>query len=62
MKITGWVLLIIGILSFIGAVSKGHGLIGPLFFGALGVYLLSRVDKKKQEEKDKDKWENGGKS
>lgn len=59
MRILGWILLILGILSFIGAASQGNSIIGPVFFGGLGAYLLSRVNKKKQEEHDKDKWING---
>lgn len=59
MKVLGWILLILGILSFIGAISQGHNVVGPAFFGGLGAYLLSRINKKKQEEQDKDKWANG---
>lgn len=59
MKVLGWILLIFGILSFIGAASKGHSIVGPLFTSGLGAFFLSRVGKKKQEEQDKDKWEKG---
>lgn len=31
MKILGWILLILGILSFIGAISQGHNVVGPAF-------------------------------
>lgn len=59
MKILGWILLIMGILSFIGAVSHGHSIVGPAFIGGLGAFSLSRVSKKKQEDLDKEKWKKG---
>jgi|GEM_PF-592808 hypothetical protein bacD2_24371 len=49
MKITGWILVVLGALSFLGAALKGNGTIGPLFWLALGSYLLYRVNKKSKE-------------
>ena len=42
MKTFGWVLIILGALSFLGAASKGHDVFGPCFcigLGGLIVYL-----------------------
>lgn len=47
MKTTGWILIVIGALSFIGAASKGHSVFGPLFCLGLGgtlVYLKKEKD------------------
>lgn len=44
MKIAGWICLIFGLLSFIGAASKGHSVFGPCFFIALGSFFLYRVN------------------
>lgn len=46
MKTTGKVLLILGILSFLGAAIGGHSVFGPCFFIALGAYLIHRADEK----------------
>lgn len=42
MKIAGWICTIFGVLAFIGAVSKGDNVFGPLCFSALGIFLLYR--------------------
>lgn len=42
MKAFGWVLIVLGALSFLGAASKGHDVFGPCFcigVGGLIVYL-----------------------
>lgn len=52
MKITGWICLILGVLSFIGASSKGHSVFGPCFFIALGAFFLYRVNNKDFKEKE----------
>lgn len=44
MKIAGWICLILGLLSFIGAASKGNSVFGPCFFIALGSFLIYRVN------------------
>lgn len=47
MKTIGWILIVIGALSFIGAASKGHSVFGPLFWLGLGgtlVYLKKEKD------------------
>ena len=46
MRTTGWVLLVIGIIALLGASYKGHHVMGPAFFIALGLWLISK--KKKQ--------------
>jgi uncharacterized membrane protein YfcA len=68
MKIGGIIALIFGVLNLIigiGGLSsqyadKAGGKIG---FGigaiVLGIYLLNRANKKKEEQKDKEKWNRG---
>lgn len=43
MKIAGWIFLVIGVLSFIGAASMGNNVFGPCFWIALGGFLLFRA-------------------
>ena len=52
MKIAGWICLILGLLSFIGAASKGHSVFGPCFFIALGAFLLYRINNKDFKENE----------
>jgi hypothetical protein len=52
MKTSGWICLVLGILSFIGAALKEDGLLGPTFVIALGAFLLYRATHKEQEHKD----------
>lgn len=52
MKIAGWVCLVIGVVSFLGAASAGDGLLGPTFFVALGVFFLYMASNR-EEQKDK---------
>ena len=47
-------MLVIGVLAFIGAVSKGNSVIGPLFWTALGSYLIHRANSKEQEKKSEE--------
>ena len=62
MKITGIILAIIGGLSTLGgiiAAANGKGTpFGGLAFLVLGIFLISRAEKKKKEEAEKKKWEN----
>ena len=51
MKITGWILVILGVLSFFGSALKGNSAIGPAFIIAIGAFLLYRVSHKEQESK-----------
>lgn len=52
MKTIGGILLVFGILSFIGAASKGNSVFGPCFWGALGAFLLYRANKREDEESE----------
>ena len=62
MKTTGIVLLVIGILSTIGALmaaSSGHRTsFGGVTLAVIGAFLISRANTKKEEEDKKQKWEN----
>ena len=46
MKITGWIILILGILSFTGAALASHSVFGPTFFIALGAFFIHKSDEK----------------
>lgn len=56
MKTSGWVCIIIGGLSFVGAAIKGDSVMGPVFLVGLGVFLVHQASQKKQEQKDKEDW------
>lgn len=58
MKITGWIFLILGILSSLGILLGGGNLGGPLFWIVLGAYLIHRANVKKKEQEDYKKWDN----
>lgn len=49
MKATGYVFLIIGIISFLGCALKGNSVFGPLFWIGLGTFLLYKADKREQK-------------
>lgn len=61
MNTTGIVLLVIGILSTLGAIvgaANGHQTsFAGLTFVVLGAFLISRATKKKEEEDKKKEWE-----
>lgn len=58
MKYFGWFFIIMGSLSLLGAILKGHNPTGPFFWLGLGIYLVHRASEKKKEQKEKDKWAN----
>lgn len=53
MRTTGWICLVIGVLSFFGAALKGNSIFGPLFWISLGAFLLYRVNNKDDEREQK---------
>ncbi len=57
MRIWGWILLIFGIMSTMGALLAGHTL-GGMVWAVLGLYLLHRANQRDKEKEDKDKWKN----
>jgi len=63
MKIAGIILLVLGILSILGAIIgavKGQSTsFSGLAFVVLGAFLLSRANKNKEEEERKRKWAEG---
>jgi uncharacterized membrane protein HdeD (DUF308 family) len=63
MKTAGIILLVLGILSTLGALiasTQGHNAsFGGLAFVILGAFLISRANKKKEEEEKKKQWESG---
>lgn len=46
MKVLGWIFLVIGVLSLIGAVAVGDSAFGPLFFSGLGIFFIYRAKQK----------------
>ena len=58
MKTFGWICIVFGALSFLGAALKGHVVTGPVFFLGLGIFLVYRAQQKEQENKDKEDWLN----
>ena len=42
MKTTGWVLLVLGGLSCLGALTAGHNIFGPILFIAIGIVLINK--------------------
>lgn len=42
MKAIGWVLLVLGGLSCLGALTAGHSIFGPIFFIAIGLMLINK--------------------
>ena len=63
MKIAGIILLVIGIISLLGAMvgaSQGHSTsMSGLVFVVLGIFLISRASIKKEEKEKKDQWVEG---
>ena len=48
MKTTGWVLLVLGGLSCLGALSAGNSIFGPIFFIAAGLLLINKSKDKER--------------
>lgn len=68
MKTIGIILLVFAVGNLITAIiATGHGaeeaaersLSGALTLGVLGVFLVSRANKKKEDKEKKDKWRKG---
>ena len=52
MKTAGWIFIVIGVLTFLGAASKGHSVFGPLFWiGIGGVLIYLKREKEETNEK-----------
>lgn len=49
MRRWGWICVVIGSLSLLGVILKGHNPLGPLFWIGLGIFLLQRANQKKEE-------------
>ena len=54
MKTFGWICIVLGALSFIGAASAGHSVFGPVFWLALGIALVYFGNQKEEEKKKND--------
>lgn len=51
MKTFGWICIVLGGMSFIGAASAGHSVFGPVFWLALGIALVYFGNQKEEEKK-----------
>lgn len=49
MKTIGWVLLVLGGLSCIGALTTSHSIFGPVFFIAIGLMLINKSNNDKKD-------------
>ena len=56
MKIAGYIIAVLGILSFIGALLRGHNFTGPVVLISLGVFLIIKANKKKDEKDNFNQW------
>lgn len=52
MKTTGWIIIVLGLFAFMGAVSAGHSVFGPAFWMALGAFLLYRSNNKNKDKEN----------
>ena len=57
MKAIGWILVVIGGLSLIGSIAGGNSAIGPLFWLAIGIALISVANRKDNDKKEETKEE-----
>lgn len=48
MKIGGWICIVLGSLSLLFYLVRGDNPIAPTFFVGLGLYLVYRINRKKQ--------------
>ena len=53
MKTAGWIFIVIGVLAFLGAASKGHSVFGPLFWIGIGSVLIY-LKREKEDNSKKD--------
>ena len=53
MKIAGWTFVVIGVLAFLGAASKGDSVFGPLFWIGIGIVLLYLKREREEDNKEK---------
>ena len=54
MKTAGWIFIVIGVLAFLGAASKGHSVFGPLFWIGIGSVLIYLKREKEVTNAEKD--------
>ena len=53
MKTAGWIFVVIGVLAFLGAASKGDSVFGLLFWIGIGIVLLYLKREKEENNKEK---------
>ena len=54
MKTAGWIIISIGALAFLGALSKGNSVFGPLFWIGIGGMLIYLKREKEEDNKESD--------
>lgn len=53
MKTAGWLFIVIGALAFLGAISKGNSVFGPLFWIGMGSVLIYLKSEKREIKEEK---------
>lgn len=56
MKITGWIIIILGALALLGCLLKGSSIFGPLIWLGIGIYLIHRAKEKEREKQEFINW------
>ena len=59
MRVFGWIMLVLGVISLFGALFTGYGLLSCILWIVLGAYLIHRANQKDKEKEDRDKWIEG---
>lgn len=52
MKIAGWILVVLGGLSSLGAACAGHSVFGPIFWLGVGITLLYFANSNKNNDNE----------
>lgn len=60
MKIAGIIVMIIGGFALLGTLISGSSLLGPVFWMAIGGYLIHCGNKKKKKNEKFEQWKEGG--
>lgn len=52
MKIAGWIIIVFGGLSLLGALGAGNSVVGPIFWLGVGITLLYFANHKKNNDNE----------
>jgi len=56
MKTFAWICLVLGGLSFIGAILTENNPTGPTFWLGIGIFLMYRANQNQKNKEEKEKW------